>query len=56
MSSLLRAVARFFREKIGLHRVGILLSLTIIAIAGFVLYRKLHGINVDKVLLAIMWL
>src|ERR1700693_659426 len=52
MSSLLRAVARFFREKIGWHRVGILLSLTIIAVAGFVLYRKLHGINVDKVLLA----
>jgi glycosyltransferase 2 family protein len=52
MSSLLRAVARFFGEKIGWHRVGILLSLTIIAVAGIVLYRKLHGINVDKVLLA----
>lgn len=52
MSSLLRAVARFFHEKIGLHRVGILLSLTIVAVAGFVLYRKLHGIDVNKVLLA----
>jgi uncharacterized membrane protein YbhN (UPF0104 family) len=52
MSSLLRAVARFFREKIGLHRVGILLSLTIVAVAGFVLYRKLHGIDFNKVVLA----
>ncbi len=52
MSSLLRAVARFFREKIGLHRVGILLSLTIVTVAGFVLYRKLHGIDVNKVVLA----
>src|ERR1044071_7432015 len=52
MSSLLRAVARFFREKIGMHRVGILLSLTIVAVAGFVLYRKLHGIDVNKVVLA----
>src|SRR5476651_1433118 len=52
MSSLLRAVARFFREKIGLHRVSILLSLTIVAVAGFVLYRKLHGIDFNKVVLA----
>ncbi len=52
MSSLLRAVARFFGEKIGWHRVGILLSLTIVAVSGFVLYRKLHGIDVNKVLLA----
>jgi glycosyltransferase 2 family protein len=52
MSSLLRAVARFFGEKIGWHRVGILLSLTIVAVAGVVLYRKLHGIDVNKVLLA----
>src|SRR5450432_3647467 len=52
MSSLLRAVARFFGEKIGWHRVGILLSLTIVTVAGVVLYRKLHGIDVNKVLLA----
>src|ERR1700693_3366801 len=52
MSSLLRAVARFFGEKIGWHRVGILLSVTIVAIAGVVLYRKLHGIDANKVLLA----
>ena len=52
MSRLLRAAARFFHEKIGLHRVGVLLSLTIVVVAGFVLYRKLHGIDVNKVLFA----
>src|SRR5215213_3393852 len=48
----LRAFGRFFEQKIGLHRLGILLSLIIIAIAGVVLYRKLHNINVGKVLTA----
>jgi uncharacterized membrane protein YbhN (UPF0104 family) len=48
--NLLRAVARFFEEKIGWHRVGIILSVTIIAVAAVVLYRKLHNINVSKVL------
>jgi glycosyltransferase 2 family protein len=48
----LRAAARFFDQKVGWHRVGFLLSLTIIAIAGVVLYRKLHDINVGKVLTA----
>jgi len=52
MLSLPRAVARFFGEKVGWHRVGIVLSITIIAIAALVLYRKLHGIDVNKVLLA----
>jgi uncharacterized membrane protein YbhN (UPF0104 family) len=46
----LRAFGRFFEEKIGLHRLGVLLSLIIIAIAAVVLYRKLHNINVGKVL------
>jgi glycosyltransferase 2 family protein len=48
----LRAVARFFEQRIGLHRLGIALSLTIIVIAGVVLYRKLHDINFGKVLTA----
>src|SRR4029079_1891065 len=46
----LRAFGRFFEQKIGLHRLGVLLSLIIIAIAAVVLYRKLHNINVSKVL------
>jgi uncharacterized membrane protein YbhN (UPF0104 family) len=46
----LRALARFFDEKIGWHRVGFVLSVTIIAVAAVVLYRKLHDIDVVKVL------
>jgi glycosyltransferase 2 family protein len=49
---LLRAFGRFFEQKIGLHRLGIFLSIVIIAIAAVVLYRKLHNINVSKVLTA----
>jgi uncharacterized membrane protein YbhN (UPF0104 family) len=48
----LRATARFFDQRIGWHRVGFLLSITIIAVAAVVLYRKLHGIDVGKVLTA----
>ena len=44
--------ARFFEEKIGWHRVGFVLSISIIAIAAWALYRKLHDINVAKVLSA----
>ncbi len=48
----LRAVARFFDQKVGWHRIGFLLSATIIAVAAVVLYRKLHDINFSKVLTA----
>jgi uncharacterized membrane protein YbhN (UPF0104 family) len=48
----LRAAARFFDQKIGWHRIGFVLSATIIAVAAVVLYRKLHGLNVGKVLTA----
>ncbi len=48
----LRAVARYFDQKIGWHRVGFLLSIAIIAVAAVVLYRKLHGINIHKVMTA----
>jgi uncharacterized membrane protein YbhN (UPF0104 family) len=48
----LRAFGRFFEQKIGLHRLGVVLSIIIIAIAAVVLYRKLHNINVGKVLTA----
>jgi glycosyltransferase 2 family protein len=50
MSSVLRAIARFLSEKVGWHRFGIALSITIVAIALFVLYHKLQGLNVNKVL------
>ncbi len=49
----LRGFGRFFDQKIGLHRLGIILSLIIITIAAVVLYRKLHNINISKVLTAV---
>ncbi len=49
----LRAVARFFQDKIGWNRVGVLLSLAIIVIAAVVLVHMLRDINVDDVLQAI---
>lgn len=45
-------MSRFFGEKIGWHRFGVMVSLTIIGVAFYVLYRKLQGISVSKVLLA----
>jgi hypothetical protein len=48
----LRASARFFDRTIGWHRLGFMLSVAIIAVAAVVLYRKLHNINVSKVLTA----
>ena len=52
MHKLLAAVRRFFGEKVGWHRFGIILSVTIIAVAAFALYRKLHGLDFNKVLIA----
>ena len=49
----LRVGTRFFQEKIGWNRVGVLLSLTIIAVAVVVLVHMLRDINVDDVLKAI---
>jgi glycosyltransferase 2 family protein len=49
----LRALARFFERNVGWHRVGFLLSVTIIVVAGIVLYRKLHDIEVAKVAAAL---
>jgi hypothetical protein len=53
MLKLLRAAARFLQEKIGWNRVGIVLSIGIIAVALIVLQRTLRDINVDEVLHAI---
>jgi len=49
----LRAVARFFQNTIGWNRIGVLLSLTIIAVALVVLFRMLRDINVDEVVKAL---
>src|SRR5437763_16628454 len=49
----LRAMARQFEGWIGWNRVGIALSITIIAVAGLVLYRMLHDIDVGEVVQAV---
>src|SRR5215831_1993029 len=49
----LRALARLFDERVGWNRVGIALSITIIAVAAIVLYRMLHDIEVREVVHAV---
>ncbi len=49
----LRAVARFFQRAIGWNRIGILLSLTIIAVAADVLFHMLRHLDVHAVIAAI---
>jgi uncharacterized membrane protein YbhN (UPF0104 family) len=51
--TILGACSRFCREKIGWHRVGFVVSLTIIAVAFWVLYHILHDIDVAEVIGAI---
>jgi len=50
MPKALRAIARFFDEKVGWNRVGIAVSVSIISVAAFVLYRMLRGIAFDEVM------
>jgi glycosyltransferase 2 family protein len=45
----LRGGARFCDRKIGLHRIGVALSLTIFVVAVVVLYHILHDLDVDEV-------
>jgi glycosyltransferase 2 family protein len=49
----LRAVARLFQKYIGWNKVGVLLSLAIIGVAVTVLWRMLHKINIDEVIVAL---
>lgn len=53
MLNSLRAVARFFQNKIGWNRIGVLLSIAIIAVALVVLVHTLRNINVDEVITAL---
>ncbi len=53
MVNSVRAVARFCQNKIGWNRIGMLLSLTIIAVAVVVLVRMLRDIDVDQVYAAL---
>jgi len=47
------ACARFCQERIGWNKVGFVLSLTIIVIAGVVLYHILHDIDVGEIVIAL---
>jgi uncharacterized membrane protein YbhN (UPF0104 family) len=49
----LRAAARFLQAKVGWHRIGLLLSLTIICIAVYVLVHTLRGLDTEEVLAAL---
>jgi len=49
MLDVLRAVARFFQTKIGWHRIGLLLSITIIGVALYVLAHMLHDLDTGEV-------
>ena len=49
----LRATARLIDQKIGWNRIGLALSLIIIAAAAMVLYRILRGINFSDVIVAL---
>jgi glycosyltransferase 2 family protein len=50
MLNALRAVQRIARETVGWNRVGFMLSITVIVIAGVVLYRMLQGIEIEDIL------
>lgn len=45
----LRSAFRWIEAKVGWNRVGFVLSVTIIAVALFALYRLLHGIDLQEV-------
>jgi uncharacterized membrane protein YbhN (UPF0104 family) len=49
----LRAVARFFQTTIGWNRIGLLLSITIIAVALYVLVHMLHDLDTAQVIAAL---
>jgi uncharacterized membrane protein YbhN (UPF0104 family) len=53
MANVLRASARIMSERLGWNRVGLLLSITIIAVAAVVLYRMLYDIDIDDVIEAV---
>ena len=46
-------MARFFQHTIGWHRIGVVLSLGIIAVAAVVLFHTLRDLDVDEVIAAV---
>src|SRR4051794_25905882 len=53
MPEAIRRAISFLREKQALHKLGVAISVTVIAAACYVLYHMLRGIDVDDVLEAI---
>jgi glycosyltransferase 2 family protein len=49
----LRTVAHVFKHKIGFHRLGLVLSVTVIIVAAFVLYHILRDLDLDALVDAI---
>src|SRR6201987_5636375 len=53
MLEAIRRAISFLRQKQVLHKVGVVISVTVIGIACYVLYHMLRGINVEEVIQAI---
>jgi hypothetical protein len=53
MLKAVRAVARFLQTKVGWNRLGVLLSIAIIAVAADVLFHMLRDIDLDEVVTAL---
>src|SRR6266403_4508530 len=53
MLDAIRRAMSFLRQKQILHKVGVVISVTVIGIACYVLYRMLRGIDVNEVIEAI---
>jgi len=53
MLEAIRRAMSFLRQKQILHKVGVVISVTVIGIACYVLFHMLRGINVDEVFQAI---
>ena len=53
MLEAIRRAASFLRQKQILHKLGVAVSVTVIAVACYVLYHMLRGIDVDDVIEAI---
>ena len=49
----LRGAIAFMREKQLLQKLGVLLSITIIAVAGYILYNMLHDLDFDDLMQAL---
>src|SRR6187455_2828098 len=53
MLEAIRRAMSFLRQKQVLHKLGVLISITVIAVACYVLYHMLRGIETDEVIDAI---